>query len=176
MQSVMSLCNKSIVLSNGSVIFEGGSKEGVKIYQNNNFRNNIVQFQNRIVEKIEAYQTQNDIILSLTYKSYKELDIPNFGFAINNEFGIPILGANPIIYNEQIKKEKSFVNGEIIAKIVDPKLINGNYSLDVWFGDSKENLFEEKDVLSFEIEDMCKLKFVNTDYIGSYRPTIEWKL
>jgi lipopolysaccharide transport system ATP-binding protein len=176
MQSVMSLCNKSIVLSNGSVIFEGGSKEGVKIYQNNNFRNNRKEFQNRIVEKIEAYQSQNDIFLSLSYKSYKELDIPNFGFVINNEFGMPVLGANPIIYNEQIKKEKSFIKGEIIAKIKDPKLINGNYSLDVWFGDSKENLFEEKDVLTFEIEDMCKLKFVNTDYIGSYRPTIEWKI
>jgi hypothetical protein len=76
------------------------------------------------------------------------------------------------MYN--VKTNSKFTKGEFKVEIINPLLIDGQYNLSVWFGSSSENLFESKDVLSFEIENMCGIKPIKTSYIGSYRPEIKW--
>jgi lipopolysaccharide transport system ATP-binding protein len=173
MAAVRELCNKGIVLQNGSSIFDGDIHEAINVYLNTNENKSFKNFENSILKRIEISQEDKNLILKGDYDTKNiEIDIPNIGFAITNNLGNPIFGANPVMYN--VKTNSKFTKGEFKVEIINPLLIDGQYNLSVWFGSSSENLFESKDVLSFEIENMCGIKPIKTSYIGSYRPEIKW--
>ena len=48
--------------------------------------------------------------------------------------------------------------------------------MSIWFGDSRQNHFEALECVLFEIKEMTIIKYVNTSFIGSISPNIEWKI
>ncbi|CAM4141449.1 ABC transporter ATP-binding protein [Flavobacterium sinopsychrotolerans] len=175
MAAVKSLCTRGIVLEHGKVVFEGGIDEAVSEYLKVYNIYNKATFLNAPILEVNVEQENEHLIIKAKYNSNEKIDIPNFGFIIYNEFGNPILGGNPVIHNLEIDIEKNFKIGEIEAKIINPRLVDGAYTMSIWFGDSKENHFEALECVMFEIKSMVDIKYVNTSYIGSVTPNLEWK-
>lgn len=174
MAAVKSLCTRGIVLANGSVTFQGIIDEAISEYLRVNNISSNVNFSNGPIKKLGIFQAGEDLIIRSRYDSEKDIDIPNLGFVIYNEFGNPILGGNPVIHNFNFTNEKKFNRGEIQVKIINPRLVDGAYTMSIWFGDSKENHFEALECILFEVKNMVKVKYVNTSYIGSVTPNLEW--
>ena len=174
MAAVKSLCTRGIVLEHGSVVFEGGINEAISTYLKVYNINNKATFLNAPILELNVEQENENLIIKAKYDSKEKIDIPNLGFIIYNEFGNPILGGNPVIHNLEVDIEKKFKKGEIQAKILNPRLNDGAYTMSIWFGDSKENHFEALECILFEIKGMVHIKYVNTSYIGSITPNLEW--
>lgn len=173
MAAVKSLCDKGILLQNGKTKFNGDIFQAILEYINTNESTSEKTFKNEVLKKIKVYQENKNLILEGNYDTNNfEIDIPNIGFSVMDQLGNPIFGANPVMYN--VKYNKKFTKGGFKVEILNPLLIDGQYSVSLWFGSSAENLFECKDALSFEVEDMCSIKPIKTSYIGSIRPIINW--
>lgn len=176
MAAVKSLCTRGIVLEHGNVMFEGDIDNAIsnylKVY---NIKNNAT-FKNAPLQEIEITQQGEDLLITAKYDSKIELDVPNLGFVIYNEFGNAIFGGNPIIHNIEASSEKRYKKGIIEAKIINPRLVDGAYTMSIWFGNSKENHFEAKECIMFEVKSMVGIKYVNTSHIGSLIPNLHWKI
>lgn len=175
MAAVKSLCTKGIVLENGRVVFEGKIDQAISTYLKVYNINSNVKFLNAPVLELNVEQEQEDIIINAKYDSKEILDVPNLGFVIYNELGNPILGGNPVIHNAKTSIAETFKEGNIQVRIINPRLIDGSYRMSIWFGNSKENHFEALECVMFEIKNMVDIKYVNTSFIGSISPNLEWK-
>jgi lipopolysaccharide transport system ATP-binding protein len=174
MAAVKSLCNKGLLLENGIVVKNDNIESVISEYLIDNNISNRKHFINKHLVDIHVYQESNNLFIQSNYNSTKTLDIPNLGFVIYNHFGNPVIGGNPVISKSKIDTNSVFESGIITAKIINPRLVDGRYFMSVWFGDSKENHFEELECVSFEIKNMVGINFVNTSFIGSVAPEIEW--
>jgi lipopolysaccharide transport system ATP-binding protein len=176
MAAVKSLCTKGIVLENGFVAINDAIEKSISFYLSNNKISNQVFFNNAPLKSVIVNQVVNDIKIKVIYKLNEPIDIPNFGFVITNEMGYPIMGGNPVIYKSSFDKEnKIYQEGELEVLIKKPRLIDGAYTMSIWFGDSHNNLFEALECINFEIKNMVDLEYVNTKHIGNISPFVEWK-
>ncbi|MDT8416126.1 MAG: ABC transporter ATP-binding protein [Flavobacteriaceae bacterium] len=174
MAAVKSLCTRAIVLENGRKSFEGNVDSAISNYLKIYNVSNKVSFSNKPLKNICINQDKNNIVIAAEYEVYQDLDLPNLGFIIYNEFGHPVLGGNPVILKSSILKNKSFKRGKIKAVIENPRLKDGAYSASIWFGNSKKNFQEERDCLYFEIKNMVELKYAYTSFTGSQIPSVKW--
>ena len=174
MAAINDLCNKSIFLSNGKVEYQGSIEKTISLYLSNS-QNNIKYF-DKILKFVEFKQEDDKIIITAEYNSPVKLDIPNLGFVIKNSLGIPIVGANPYIelYNKNYDVEHKN-GGKIKATLYEPKLLDGMYSVSIWFGDSKEELLIEHDCITFEVAGMSKIKQLLSTNVGSVIPKCKWE-
>ena len=176
MAAVRSLCTRGILLSNGKTIYEGEINSVISEYLKVKNISNQVTFINGPLKEVKVIQDKRDVIIQAKYDSDIELDIPNLGFVMYNDFGDPILGGNPNIYKMNQELVNSYIKGEISVRIINPRLIDAQYSISIFFGNSEENHFEALDCLVFEVNGMTDIKYVNTSFIGSVAPQLQWKI
>ena len=174
MAAVKNLCTKGILLENGKVSFQGQVDKSISEYLKVYNVTNSKSFESGPLKFIKINQLGNNLLIEADYNSQFEIDVPNLGFIIYNEFGNPILGGNPVINNVDFSKNKTYLRGKISLKIINPRLVDAKYSMSVWFGDSKENHFQSLDCLVFDVQGMVNLRYANTSYIGSISPNMEW--
>lgn len=174
MAAVKSICTRGILIENGSVVFEGEINKTISEYLRVNHISNSVVFSNSPLKELSIIQENKNLVIRAKYALEREIDIPNLGFVIYNEFGNSILGGNPILDNFSFSSEQKFTKGEVIVKIVNPRLVDGAYTMSIWFGNSKENYFEALECVLFEVKDMVDLKYINTSFLGSVTPILEW--
>ncbi|WP_236023868.1 ABC transporter ATP-binding protein [Flavobacterium flabelliforme] len=175
MAAVKSLCTRGIVLENGKVVFEGGIDEAISQYLKDNKISNSKSFVDSPLVSVSVEQQEKDIVINAFYNSKYELNIPNLGFVVYNEFGNAVFGGNPVLHNMKQSDCIKYLSGEILLKIINPRLVDGLYTISIWFGDSRENYFEALECIVIEIKDMVKIEFVNTSFIGNITPMLEWK-
>ena len=85
------------------------------------------------------------------------------------------MGSNPSI--EQLDfQDKSFLRkGRISIVLSEPKLLDGIYSLSVWFGNSFEESVKVMDALTFEVAGMTSKKQFDFQKVGSVIPVTKWE-
>ena len=176
MSAVKSLCNRGLVLENGIVALNDNIDSVISHFLKDNKITNEVFFNHKPLKRVKVFQKGKDIIINVEYNSNQLLDVPNFGFVIYNELGNPILGGNPILHNVDYKsKDTMYKEGVLEVEIINPRLVDGAYTVSVWFGNSKENFFESLECIIFEIKNMVNIEYVNTMNIGSVTPVLQWK-
>lgn len=172
MAAVKELCKNGICLDKGNISKVGNISSVISNYlKDNNITNNI-SFSNSPLKYIEFRQENKDIIINAEYHCSSNIDIPNLGFVIFDRFGDAVMGGNPKLCSIKTDNYKS---GHITARIKDPRLIDGRYTVSIWFGNSYEVFFNAEECIGFEIKDMVKIAYVNTSHIGSVFPKIEWE-
>ena len=92
----------------------------------------------------------------------------------NNE-GTPIYASNPTLINYEFTL-KEYKSGTIEVEINEPKLIDGDYIVSIWFGDGAENFLEDLECLTFEVSGMTSNKQYNQSIIGNVVPNAIWKI
>lgn len=185
MAAVRSLCNKGILMKDGTVYSHEDTLDAIESYKIlSNFSRsnieinagvfNITRHRNKSYNSNYGIQVlklfcngvlSNTILSGSEFKfefhiKCKEVAInPIVGFVINDSSGDPIIGIN----NKHIGKSfvnKDFMNG-IFTCTIDkfPVYDNGNYSIDLYWGSSD-------DVYDI-IEDACQFKVIPVNQYGT---------
>jgi lipopolysaccharide transport system ATP-binding protein len=174
MGAIQNLCNKAIHLKNGQFANMGIAKNIVSEYLSE--RNNLSNYKefNKFLVYAKIEQVGEKIVLTAEYDLEDPILIPSLGFVLYNNEGIPIFGTNPIVENLEFTA-RAYQKGKIEVTILEPKLIDGDYLVSVWFGDGKENFLEDLECLTFEVSGMSINKQLSQSIVGNIVPKTMWE-
>jgi lipopolysaccharide transport system ATP-binding protein len=175
MGAIQNLCNKTIYLKNGQFVNMGSTKPIISEYLSD--RNNLTNYKEytKFLNFVKIEQIGDKIFLKVEYSLSNPIDKPHFGFVLYNNEGIPIYGSNPTLVNYTFDS-KSYQKGTIEVEIIEPKLIDGDYIVSIWFGDGMENFIEDLECLTFEVSGMTNNKQYSQSIIGNVVPNVLWKI
>lgn len=171
--SIAELCRKGIYLKNGRVEMIGEVNRAIAAYVEKG-QNNIARFNNHL-EYVIANQEQDSIVIEAKYNTDIDVDFPLLGFLIKTNLGIPIVASNPLIDLVEYPKGKITKEGTVKVTIRSPKLMDGNYLISIWFGNSNGNVVTEHDCMSLTIYGMSNQKQYSTAKVGHILPVCEWE-
>lgn len=173
MGAIQNFCNNTIYLRNGELVKMGPTKHIVSDYLSD--RNNISNYKeySKYLKYVKINQVGDKIVLFAEYDLEFAIEKPSLGFVIYNNEGIPIFASNPVLENIEFSSRKH-IKGRIEVEISEPKLIDGDYIVSIWFGDGKEDFIEDLECLTIEINGMTKKKKENQLIIGNVIPKTKW--
>ena len=173
MGAIQNLCKNTIYLRNGELVKMGPTKQIVSEYLSD--RNNLSSYKeyNDFLKYAKIEQDLDKLILTVGYSLKSPIDRPSLGFIIYNTEGIPIYGTNPTLENLQFPL-KSYKEGKIIVELIEPKLIDGEYVVSIWFGDSKDIFIQDLECLIIEVISMTDKKQYNQSISGNVVPKTKW--
>ena len=188
LNSVKTLCNKSIVLDKGSIVYEGSSENGVQFYLNNN--------SNKSFETLSFEKIVRDG-MSLEIESIKLLDyLGNLNATFKNttknkiEFNFVLESIRPIGVILQFKDEEDnylFVSSyQINTKKENSRVLlncelpshffnQGNFRINLLISQSNKIIYSIENILTFQIEmeyEMNQTWFEKTK--GPLKPKLKW--
>jgi len=171
--SILELCNKGIFLVNGEVSVDGGIHEAVNKYVERG-QNNRAVFSKHL-EYATINQAGNTIVIEARYNTNLDIDVPHLGFLIKNNFGVPLFASNPHIDQVAYPKNNITRKGLVRVTVNAPKLMDGNYLVSIWFGNSQGNVVTEHDCMSVSIQGMSTQKQYNPSLVGHILPECKWE-
>lgn len=172
MSAIDILCSKAIYIHEGHAEGPFGVTEGINRYLN---QANLSEktFKGKALIRAKVQQISDAIEIIAEYKLNKTIRIPNLGFVISDYLGDPICGSNAYIdCHDQFINPSS--KGIIRVIIEHPKLLNGTYRLSLWFDDTKDNYFHEKDCLIFDVVNMVRKRQLPVNAVGPVFPKCRW--
>jgi len=172
MAAVQSLCNRVIVLNNGSVIFNGNVKQGIDQYLSSSIQNidiDLIKRTDRVgtghalitgFSLLTANPTTGqDLKLRFQYQNNSDDEISEFGFSIWK-----IDGTKLISISSSFKEDIIFENNNetsIECSIYELPLVKGSYLLNAFIS--------TKAGISDYIESLSKIVVEDSDYYGTGR-------
>jgi lipopolysaccharide transport system ATP-binding protein len=174
MSALERLCTKAIYLEDGIAQGPFGINDGIKLYFDQSAKNREV-FHGEVLSKVDVKQVGNRIFICAEYRLGHKIKMPCLGFVISDYCGMPICGSNPVLDNVDSFPEGTS-RGRIKVAIEHPKLLDGTYTLSLWFGDGHENYFEKRDCLSFVVTNMVGEHQLHAAIVGHVFPLCEWKI
>jgi lipopolysaccharide transport system ATP-binding protein len=168
MAAVKSLCTRGIVLENGKVKFDGKTEDALEVYQeeyNSNF--NTEYYGNTIIKKATICSPNNII----KYKSTLRLDvffeseelIKNLilGIIVRDLNDVELIGINNRNYLlDKINKEDIY-KGKIAVTFEKLNLLPGIYKIDLFLGDSINDIETVMDAIKFVVYESFEYEVVN---------------
>ena len=165
MAAVKSLCNRGILLENGSIAFEGEISDTVAAYLRSS-NTNVVNARDltnlkrahgssSVLKRFE-FLSDSDAIASdssLSFRVYFDTDKVsklNLGYLIRDEFGNSILAANTKQYHKEITVDgqKDYLDVELERL----PLVPGSYSMSLYLGDKGYDIDIIKDAIEFHVD------------------------
>ena len=173
MSAVQNLCDTAMFLKNGEFVSKGPAKQIVREYLSE--RNNLLNYKEyeKHLKYVKVEQVKDKIIISAEYHTDQVFDSPQLGFVLYNNEGIPIFGSNPYIENIEIDNTK-IIEGKIVLEILEPKLLDGDYILSIWFKDKFNSYIEDLECLTLSVSGMTTNKQWDQSFIGNVVPKTIW--
>ncbi len=174
MGAVNNLCDFAFLLNKGELQYHGPVEQVTSYYLNEEISDKKAFSSNSVLKWAQVQQSGTNIELIVEYDFKIKPCTPHLGFVINDSFGNHICGLNPS--NDRVKHDiDPQKSGRIKVVLKYPKLLNGTYSVSLWFGDGLTDYFCELECLTFEVIDMVKpLKEPQSSSVGSAFPECEW--
>ena len=168
MAAVKSLCTKGIVLENGLISFEGKINDVLSLYENTNNQNVNMEFVgNRVIKKAIL----NENLQILKYKSKFKLDVyfESNDFIKNLVLGIvikdlndtEIIGINNKHYLFDRINNDDTIKGKISLIINEFSILPGKYKLDIFLGDSINDIEIVRDAIIFNVTESFENEVLN---------------
>lgn len=171
--SILELCRKGVYLKNGKVELVSDVNTAVAAYVEKG-QNNTARFNDHL-EYVTANQVNDSVVIEAKYNTDIDVDFPILGFLIKTNLGVPIVASNPLIDLVEYPKGKITKEGMVRVTIKSPKLMDGNYLISIWFGNSNGNVVTEHDCMSLSVYGMSNQKQYNTSKVGHVLPVCEWE-
>jgi len=185
MSAVSALCNKGILMQNGTINFIGSSIETINTYNQSDSSDSIyveknLEIKKPYITKAEIDRTElekGNLKINVFFKSEVELDVPIVGVVVYDILGMPLFGTNALVHG------KNF-NGKILKKGISELTINdlplhtGSYRISLWLGDKTMNYDVKKDILSFEFvsNKLTSTNLPDISVIGSMNIIGKWRV
>lgn len=174
MQSISKLCNKSILLNQGSIAAQGPTNKIIDLYAANDKKFREIELNDRYVTFLKIEQVNNMIRIHCHYRNCGDFPFPFLGFVLSDSYQNKIFGTNPKLQIPANEIRPSAA-GRLIVDVHEPKLLTGTYSLSVWFGDGTRDLFAQENIISIDIIDMGNYdSLVDANDNGPVIPQVSW--
>ena len=168
MAAVKRLCGKGILLENGLISFEGKINDVLSLYEKTNNQNVIMEFVgNKVIKKAIL----NENLQVLKYKSKFKLDVyfESNDFIKNLVLGIvikdlndtEIIGINNKHYLFDRINNDDTIKGKISLIINEFSLLPGKYKLDIFLGDSINDIEIVRDAIIFNVTESFEYEVLN---------------
>lgn len=181
MASIQALCNRGVLLENGTISFVSNNIENVICkYKNQTSTNDSEYTKNvnrRLLEKCKTdgfliesllifnknktkdiIESGDDFILRINYRTSKQFPSPAFVFIIKDEYDLEIVRfSNMPISNFPIRLKE---NGIVNLEINNTNLVKGTYYIDLGFVHEKVEWY-------FKVEKIIKLDIESKDIYNS---------
>jgi len=168
MAAVKSLCQRGIILENGTIKFEGKINDVLSIYEDANNHNVVMEYIGNKVIKKAVLNEKLDIV---KYKSPFKLDvyfeandvIKNLvlGIVIKDLNDVELIGINNKHYIFDKINPNDALKGKISLTIDEINLMPGMYKLDLFLGDSINDIEVVRDAIIFTISESFDFETVN---------------
>jgi lipopolysaccharide transport system ATP-binding protein len=168
MAAVKSLCQRGIILENGVVKFEGKINDVLSVYEEANNHNVVMEYIGNKVIKKAVLNEKLDIV---KYKSSFKLDvyfeandvIRNLvlGIVIKDLNDVELIGINNKHYIFDKININDALKGKISLTIDEINLMPGMYKLDLFLGDSINDIEVVRDAIIFTISESYAFETVN---------------
>lgn len=169
MGSIRELCSKSILLINGMLDSFSETETVLKSYLQTSHIGNEFIFA-KYLKSVSAKQQGDKIIVKAEYEHFNELTHPHLGIVVKDVYKNIVFATNPTIEKQVTKISKK--NGGIIEfEIFEPKLLDGTYSISVYYGNRNEDFIIQPDCIQLDIVGMHSLGLqMNASLVGSVVP------
>jgi lipopolysaccharide transport system ATP-binding protein len=170
--AIKDLCNKGIYLASGRVAATGEIDTAIKAYLGGGIDSKI-EPERGPVKRLSIIQENETLVLEADWQHTEALTLPNLGFVIYNSLGVPVVGANPWLMGidaGDLPRDR----GHIKARLTEPRLLDGNYYLSVWFGDGRRDIIELAQCVAFEGRGMAGPRQNLPAIVGSVAPRCEF--
>ncbi|SCY39688.1 ABC transporter ATP-binding protein [Flavobacterium caeni] len=193
MAAVKSLCNKGIVLENGSVKFNGGAEQAVayylggggaqtmnKVVFDKKFQTPVFSLHEMSVRNLEKTVNEpiaEDLPIELSTEiTFHESDADRYHltFHLYNELGEPLFSFH---HTEESAKIQSGRN-QIVCRFPAHFFQSGNFNLALFVvRDKRKSIFSERDILTFTVVDGQREMGVFMGREPGYiKPRFEWQI
>ncbi len=172
MTAVSNLCKRAVFLNKGRAEFIGDINETIKLYLRKE-NTSEKYFDNEVLTYASIKQIETEIHITVKYEMPVPISMPCLGFSIIDTVGNPICGTNPK-YDKIPKLSVPVKSGKVCVVIKYPQLIDGTYRLSLWFGTERQNYFEQRDCLSFDVFNMVLNQHPIPGEHGYVQPKCEW--
>ena len=173
MAAISQLCNKSILLSKGTIIKYGNTDSIIEYYLKENSKNEIsinnpksrigskdvyisdVSVLDNLLVKTENFNSGDSIIVDVTFKSKPEINISNivFGIGIDNQLGVRIFSGSSSWLGKVFSKTTKDESFNVKFYIKDLPLHRGTYLISIIASNGIEPLDYIEHCASFTIFD-----------------------
>jgi lipopolysaccharide transport system ATP-binding protein len=157
MALVNQLCNKGIILRQGKTMGATSVENAVSDYLSDNESSTYVHYDEGPIIEARVEQIKTNLELTVKYNVthfFSELPIPLLGFDLKDRMGGVVFGSNQKKSLFASSKPKYPLIGEVKVIISEPKLLDGFYSVSLWFGNGTVDVFHVDDCLSINICNM----------------------
>ncbi len=168
MAAVDKFCNTGIFLEDGKIASQGLIKSVLGNYKKT-LHGNLFQKDSGFLREVLINQKDDKIVIQGIFESEFDIKGPSLGFVVSEIDGTKLFGSNPYLNIKEGQEIPIIRSGRIECIIEEPKLLNGNYLLSVWFGDEKNDFESFEDVIQFEIINMTPVftRYFNKNDTGS---------
>jgi lipopolysaccharide transport system ATP-binding protein len=172
MAAVKDLCNSCAYLISGELHAIGKADDVIRTYLDRGGENEI-RLESGPLRRLRICQTGDAIEVDADWQHTEPMRLPNLGFVIHDYLGAPVVGVNPRILGidtgDQLRD-----HGHITARLTEPRLLDGQYYLSVWFGDGFKDFVEMPQCISFEVRGMAGPRQNMPAIVGSVAPRCEY--
>ena len=158
------LCPKTICLKSGEISAVGETKQVLNEYLNEfnsyTYQSGYVALDGKIIKSItfssNGEQTNSliagsNLKITVDFSSLSNIDFPVLGIVIRNEYDEPLIGVNNKHYQTENLIQTPINKGKIEVEFPFFPLYQGNYSLDLHFGDGASDLEVIKNCFNFVV-------------------------
>ncbi len=158
MGSILSLCNKGILLEKGKILVQGDIMDAVQQYSYiNNIAKSSVYRGNGFIKQVTLLTTEDEIKHNSEFKVKVAFSSPVaikklvIGLTIKDEMDAAIIGVNNRHYIEHSLHAEEITKGVMEILFKSFPLLPGKYSIDVFLGDTSIDIEAVHDAVYFEV-------------------------
>ena len=174
LSALLQLCDQGILLEGGRIEARGAIAQVAARYTQALRRPlRLEGLAERVIKQLSVEQVGRTIELSLTYELDQPFRLPNFGFVIHDERGVPVAGSCPIRCGIT-EAGGGAKRGSVKAVMTSPILCDGKYSFSIWFDDGYADFIHLPSFLHLDVVNMGMSMNKNPAREGAVIPECEW--
>ncbi|GHB23845.1 ABC transporter ATP-binding protein [Mongoliitalea lutea] len=181
MDAIKNLCQKGLILKNGTIVSSGLIEKVISEYLDSDIVNKKLQangndtFISKIDLDLELLKS-GVFEINFEFFSNKPIQNPIFGFVVYNQLGSPVFGSNPRFHTINYLSIKN-KEGKFKARLEDLRIHSGVYKISVWFSNGSIDLEKIDNAITFEFISLSVYNDLpNPLYIGAYNPAVIWEI
>ena len=172
MASIKRLCNRAVLIDEGTLAYEGSPETTTVHYLSGSQVDEGISLHGP-VKHVAVYHENDALHMHIQYESEVPIKLPNVGFLIRDYWGNAVCGTNASDAGVRPLAEPRR-NGTAKVTIVSPKFRTGTYRLSLWFGDGRQDYFKAPDLATFTVVNTTGVRERPNDDNGSVVPECTW--
>lgn len=160
LSAVKKLCERTMVLESGELVFDGATEDAIRFYMESNLGKSA--FQSVFIEDFSVISSENEASIQLQLQNFTSESELDLGINIQTQDGMPLYHfSNRFIGKKLVPKE-----GEMKLKLsFKHQLKSGNYPISIYLGQQEKQLVWQENVTTLVVPPYNPYGFHNPDAI-----------